>query len=62
MKIVQNMPDGYRTVFNMYIIDDMSHQEIAQSLRINEATSRSQLFKARNYIRTTLINQKKITL
>lgn len=62
MKIVQNMPAGYRTVFNMYIIDDMSHQEIAQSLHINEATSRSQLFKARNYIRTTLINQKKISL
>jgi len=62
MKIVQSMPAGYRTVFNMYVIDDMSHQEIADCLHISEATSRSQLFKARNYIKSTLNNLKKITL
>jgi RNA polymerase sigma factor (sigma-70 family) len=45
--LVQNLPDGYRTVFNMYAIDGYSHKEISEKLGIQEASSRSQLAKAR---------------
>lgn len=41
------MPEGYRTVFNLYVIDDKSHKEIAAMLGIKENTSASQLFKAK---------------
>jgi len=62
MKLVETMPPGYRTVFNMYIIDDFSHQEIAETLNISEATSRSQLFKARNYLKMALTNNQNLYL
>ena len=44
---INALPDGYRLVFNMYVIEGFSHKEIAESLSISEATSRSQLLKAR---------------
>ena len=44
---INALPDGYRLVFNMYVIEGFSHKEIADSLNISEATSRSQLLKAR---------------
>lgn len=47
LKLVQELPDGFRTVFNMYAIDGYSHKEIADSLGIQEGTSRSQFAKAR---------------
>ena len=47
MKIVMNLPTGFRTVFNMYVIEGYSHKEIAQALGISEVTSRSQLQRAR---------------
>ncbi|MGP1610600.1 MAG: RNA polymerase sigma factor [Candidatus Cryptobacteroides sp.] len=47
MKIVMNLPDGYRTVFNMFVVEGFSHKEIAQALNISEVTSRSQLQRAR---------------
>lgn len=45
--LVASLPGGYRTVFNMYVIEGYSHKEIAQALGISEATSRSQLQRAR---------------
>ncbi|HNU48846.1 MAG TPA: sigma factor-like helix-turn-helix DNA-binding protein, partial [Bacteroidia bacterium] len=44
---INALPDGYRLVFNMYVIEGFSHKEIADSLNISEATSRTQLLKAR---------------
>ena len=52
---IQQLPLGYRTVFNMYVIDGYSHKEIAESLNVSVSTSKSQLMKARNFL------QKKIT-
>jgi len=52
---VQNLPRGYRTVFNMYAIEGYSHKEIAEKLNINENTSKSQLSKARGSLRKSLI-------
>jgi len=53
-KLVQNLPDGYRLVFNLFAIEGYSHQEIASLLSITEGTSKSQLFKARKMLKTSL--------
>lgn len=47
LALVQELPIGYRTVFNLYAIEGYSHKEIAAQLDIGESTSRSQLAKAR---------------
>ena len=47
---IGKMPDGYRTIFNMYVIEGYQHNEIAEILDITESTSRSQLKKAREYL------------
>ena len=49
MELIESMPEGYRAVFNMYLIDGFSHSEIAEMLEITESTSRSQLTKAKRY-------------
>lgn len=49
-KILEKMPEGYRTVFNLYAIDGYTHTEIAESLNISRNTSKSQLLKARKFI------------
>ena len=46
-KIIMTLPDGYRTVFNLFVIEGYSHKEIAGLLGISEGTSKSQLNKAR---------------
>lgn len=51
LKLLKRMPIGYKTVFNMYVIDDYSHKEIAKHLNISEITSRSQLRKAKLWIK-----------
>jgi len=53
-KILQQLPVGYRTVFNLYAIEGYSHAEIADKLNIKESTSRSQLTKARDMLRKLL--------
>lgn len=50
MEIIQQLPDGYRMVFNLYVMEGYSHKEIAEILQISENTSKSQLFKARKYL------------
>ncbi len=47
MKIIQELPDRYRLVFNLFAIDGYSHQEIADMLNINIGTSKSNLSRAR---------------
>lgn len=47
LKLIASLPPGYRTVFNLSVIEGYSHKEIAQTLGITEATSRSQLQRAR---------------
>ncbi len=51
--IINQLPEGYRLVFNLYAIEGYSHAEIAKMLEIQESTSRSQLTKARK-----LLNEK----
>lgn len=47
LKEIQSLPDGYRTIFNLYVIDGFQHNEIAAMLGISESTSKTQLRKAR---------------
>jgi len=47
LAMINNLPDGYRIVFNLYVIEGFQHEEIAQMLNIQPGTSRSQLVKAR---------------
>jgi len=54
--LINNLPDGYRIVFNMYEVEGFSHTEIAAFLNISEATSRSQLFRAKSLLKSGLKN------
>lgn len=54
VKILQELPDGYRMVFNLYAVDGLTHKEIAEYLEITESTSRTQLLKARKMIKGLL--------
>jgi RNA polymerase sigma-70 factor (ECF subfamily) len=54
MMLVQKLPAGYRTVFNMFVVDGYSHKEISEALGVNENTSKSQLFKARKQLQVWL--------
>ncbi len=47
VKIIQELPDRYRTVFNLYVTDGYSHKEIAEMLGITDGTSKSNLARAR---------------
>ncbi|MDX2136213.1 MAG: RNA polymerase sigma factor [Saprospiraceae bacterium] len=51
MKVLQKLPPGYRAVFNLYAIEGFSHEEIAEQLGISIGTSKSQLFKAREFLK-----------
>ena len=51
---IQKLPQGYRTVFNMYVIEGFNHKEIGVKLGISENTSKSQLSKARNSLKQSL--------
>ena len=54
LKLISFLPDGYRTVFNLYVFEDFSHREISQHLGIEESTSRSQLTKARQMLQAQI--------
>lgn len=47
LEMIAELPDGYRTVFNLYCLDGYSHQQIAEQLGISEKTSSSQLARAK---------------
>ncbi len=53
-QLVQQLPPGYRAVFNLYVIEGYSHKEIAEQLGITLSTSKSQLFKAKATLRGIL--------
>jgi len=56
LKLTSMLPKGYRTVFNLAIIDEMSHEEIASECGISVGTSRSQLYKARRLLQSLIKN------
>lgn len=54
MKLIQDMPAGYRVIFNMFAIEGYAHQEIATQLGISESTSKSQYLRARAYLKNRI--------
>ena len=54
LALVQKLPTGYRTVFNLFVIEGYAHQEIAKMLQVSESTSKTQLFKARAALQVML--------
>ena len=47
LDLIQEIPEGYRIIFNLHVIDGYKHNEIASFLNISESTSKTQLMKAR---------------
>lgn len=57
-KIIQELPDRYRLVFNLYVIDGYSHKEIAEMLSISDGTSKSNLARAKAILKDKIENNK----
>lgn len=55
LKLIQELPNQYRMVFNLYELDDYSHKEIAEMLSISEGTSKSNLHKAKMILKNKII-------
>jgi len=58
LKIIQELPDRYRLVFNLYVLDDYSHNEIATMLDITTGTSKSNLARARKILKDKIEDNK----
>lgn len=54
--LIQQLPDRYRLVFNLYVLDNFSHKEIASMLEISEGTSKSNLSRARQLLKKEVEN------
>lgn len=59
LKLIQELPNQYRLVFNLYVLDGYSHKEIAEELRISEGTSKSNLSRARGILKEKIENKQK---
>ena len=59
LSFIQQLPDRYRMVFNLYVLDDYSHKEIAEMLEISEGTSKSNLSRARKILKEQVENHQK---
>jgi RNA polymerase sigma-70 factor (ECF subfamily) len=59
--LIQQLPDGFRDVFNLYVVEGYAHDEIADILGIAPGTSRSQLVRARQKLQAMILQQEKET-
>lgn len=59
LAIIDQLPLGYKTVFNLYVFDDFTHKEIATELNISVSTSKSQLFKAKKMLQKQIFDIQK---
>ncbi|MBC8154580.1 MAG: RNA polymerase sigma factor [Bacteroidetes bacterium] len=60
LQLIQELPPGCQTVFNLYAIEGYNHPEIAELLGISEGTSKSQFFRARALLQQKLHNEERI--
>ena len=58
MNALDTLPEGYKVIFNLYVIEGLTHPEIADYLEISVNTSKSQLHKARKMLRDQLEEKK----
>lgn len=61
LRFIEELPPGYRAVFNLYVFEDLPHKEIARILQINEKSSSSQLLRAKASIAKKIENYLKQT-
>jgi len=59
LKLIQNLPSGYKLVFNLYVFEKYSHQDIAAELGVSVNTSKTQLFKARQMLQKQVMEKVK---
>ncbi len=59
IKAIEELPQGYRVVFNLYMFEDYSHRQIADMLEISESTAKTQLFKAKRKLKELLLAKKR---
>lgn len=57
LTILDSLPTGYKTVFNLFVFENLTHKEIANFLKVSENTSKSQLFKAKQMISKLLVEK-----
>ncbi|NNC94454.1 MAG: RNA polymerase sigma factor [Chitinophagales bacterium] len=62
LELIQKLPPGYRTVFNLYVMDGFSHKEISAKLGIAEGTSKSNLAKARAKLQKMILKEQSYLL
>jgi RNA polymerase sigma factor (sigma-70 family) len=62
IKCISELPEGYRLVFNLYVIEGYAHKEISDILHIEESTSRSQLVKAKRALQKRILELQKIAV
>ena len=62
LDLINNLPDGYRMIFNLYVIEGYQHDEIAAMLGIQPGTSRSQLVKARTMLQKQILQLQKVAV
>jgi RNA polymerase sigma-70 factor (ECF subfamily) len=62
LKLIHELPDGYRLVFNLFVIEGYKHEEIANMLNINPGTSRSQLSKARTMLQKQILQLQRVAV
>jgi RNA polymerase sigma-70 factor (ECF subfamily) len=57
VKLIQELSPGYRTVFNLYVVEGYTHREIGEMLGISEGTSKSQLARAKSILQQMILKQ-----
>ena len=60
-KLIDSLPEGYKTVFVLYVVEGYKHSEISELLQISESTSKTQLFKARKMLQNKVNKQNNIS-
>jgi len=56
--LLDKLSENYRTVFNLFVLEDYSHKEIAETLSISETASKTQLLRAKNKLKEIILNQR----
>lgn len=54
MELIQKLPNGYRLIFNLFVFENMSHNDISEQLNISVGTSKSQLSRAKAFLRSEI--------
>lgn len=58
--LLDQLPESYRTVFNLFVLEEYSHKEIAQLLSISESNSKSILLRAKNKLKELILQEKDV--